>query len=84
MKDKQGKKKQIRKMFRERAKQGKELILKCDCGCKSQVMIENNFGDRDLMIHCRDDGRSGWHGVWLDTEKKQQVIDFLNDKQGKK
>ena len=62
------------------SKDKKELILICDCGCMSQVMIQMGISYSDLQIDCRDSGRHGWHGVWLDKEKRQKIIDFLNNK----
>ena len=59
--------------------QRRELVLRCDCGCSSQLMIQMDISDGDLQIDCRDDGRHKWHGVWLDKDKKQKVIDFLNE-----
>lgn len=51
------------------------LILKCDCGCNSQVMLQTTGGD--LQIDVRPDGRSKWVGVWLDKDAVKQIKDFL-------
>jgi hypothetical protein len=61
-----------------------KLILKCDCGCTSQIMVQLNGDCDDLQVDCRDDGRHKWHGVWLDTKNKVRIIDFLNKGGGRK
>ena len=56
------------------------LLLKCDCGCVSQVMIQMDTIDGDLQIDVRESRRHKWRGVWLDKEKRQKIIDYLNSK----
>jgi hypothetical protein len=60
---------------------GTDLILKCDCGCNSQVSIEIDKVNRNedfISINCREDGRSKWHGVVIYTDKIKELRKFLS------
>ena len=65
----------------------KGLQLKCDCGCKSQVMIQLlPYKDSDhkvkfvAQIDTRDSGRHRWHGVVLSDDDFKKVREFLKGK----
>jgi len=53
----------------------RKLRLICDCGCKSQVLIQ--FDKEVMTIDTRDEGRKKWHGVVLYKDKMKKVENFL-------
>lgn len=52
----------------------KELQLKCDCGCKSQVLFQLH-PEGILQVDVRASGRHKWHGVVLyEFEKLKELL----------
>lgn len=56
----------------------KELRVKCSCGCKAQLLVQNVDNDM-VMIDTREDGRSKWIGVVLEKKEIQKLKEFLRE-----
>ena len=65
------------KMVKETFRKSKhDLILDCDCGCKSQIQIVKYNGD--IMVDCRNDKRSKWIGVYLDEHEVDKIRKLIS------
>ena len=54
----------------------KELILKCSCGCKAQLML--NYVDKGVLtLDTRADGRKRWAGVALKKKEIKKLKEFI-------
>ena len=52
----------------------KELQMRCDCGCKSQVLFQLH-PEGILQVDTRDSRRHEWHGVVLyEVEKVRKFL----------
>ena len=63
-------------MKKSKLPEEKELQLKCDCGCTSQILF-TFWPDKTLKIDIRDSGRHKWHGVCFYEEGIEKIKEFL-------
>ena len=54
----------------------KELVFKCTCGCKAQLML--NYVDKGVLtLDTRSDGRKRWIGVALKKKEIKKLKEFI-------
>lgn len=57
-------------------KNHQELLLKCSCGCSSQLLIQI-VDDKLSLIDTRIDGRRRWIGVALKRNDIKRLLEFF-------